>query len=294
MRFSVAAIFRNVKRRLFLALLVLSLLFSLSACKERETAPAAGEIRVQFIDVGEGDCILIRTAEATVLVDTGEAEERVTDHVLSVLQRQGVTSIDCLVLTHPHTDHIGGAAAVLEAFEVDDCLMPFAILEGKVFDELLNVLEASDTRVIEGYEGRSFTYGDLSFTLLSPKRQVYEDLNDRSIVMRVVFDELSLMLTGDATALAEAEILESYSADALASTLIKVGHHGAATSLSEEFLAAVAPRYAVISCGEGNAYGHPHAETLLRLRNARVAVFRTDKNGDVTFYGNGKEFYKIK
>ncbi|MBR7095837.1 MAG: MBL fold metallo-hydrolase [Clostridia bacterium] len=283
-----------MKRRLFLALLVLSLLFSLSACKERETAPAAGEIRVQFIDVGEGDCILIRTAEATVLVDTGEAEERVTDHVLSVLQRQGVTSIDCLVLTHPHTDHIGGAAAVLEAFEVDDCLMPFAILEGKVFDELLNVLEASDTRVIEGYEGRSFTYGDLSFTLLSPKRQVYEDLNDRSIVMRVVFDELSLMLTGDATALAEAEILESYSADALASTLIKVGHHGAATSLSEEFLAAVAPRYAVISCGEGNAYGHPHAETLLRLRNARVAVFRTDKNGDITLCGNGKEFYKIK
>ena len=294
MRFSVAAIFRDVKRRLFLALLVLSLLFSLSACKERETAPAAGEIRVQFIDVGEGDCVLIRTAKATVLVDTGEAEERVTDHVLSVLQRQGVTSIDCLVLTHPHTDHIGGAAAVLEAFEVDDCLMPFAILEGEVFDDLLSALEASDTRVIEGYEGRSFTYGDLSFTLFSPKRQVYEDLNDRSIVMRVVFDELSLMLTGDATALAEAEILESYSADALASTLIKVGHHGAATSLSEEFLAAVAPRYAVISCGEGNAYGHPHAETLLRLRNARVAVFRTDKNGDVTFYGNGKEFYKIE
>ncbi|MBQ2718694.1 MAG: MBL fold metallo-hydrolase [Clostridia bacterium] len=283
-----------MRRHLSLLILALFLLAALFSCQRGAITVEKGKICVYFLDVGEGDCILIRTADTAILVDTGEADEDVTDTVLSTLRRQGVTRLDCLVLTHPHTDHIGGASAVLEALEVDECLMPYAVAEGEVFSRLLDTLERGDTRLLEAYADRTLTYGDLTLEILSPERRGYGDLNDHSIVLRVVFQETAILLTGDATALAEAEILGRYPREALSADLLKVGHHGAETSLSEAFLSAVAPTHAVISCGAGNAYGHPHAATLLRLRNAGVTVWRTDKQGDIIFLGDGAEFSRIK
>lgn len=248
-----------------------------------------GELRIHFFDVGQGDAALIRTAEAVILVDTGDVDPEITEELLKKLRDQGIAEIDCLVLTHPHADHIGGAAEILAEFPVGECLMPNAVSEGDVFSHLLDALFESGATVTEAYAGRTFTYGDVTVEVLAPGRRVYAELNDYSVVLRIVFGECSILMTGDAELVSEAEMLAAFGSDGLSATLLKVPHHGADTSLSDELLAAVAPEYAVISCGAGNFYGHPHPDTLKKLARAGVRVLRTDTSGDVVFLWDGEE-----
>lgn len=244
-------------------------------------------LRVIYLDVGQGDSALILSPDGkTMLIDAGESTAK--KKVASVLSQYGVSAIDMLVATHPHSDHIGGMQYILENFEVRKICMPSTVHTSKTYEKLLATVREQGIPALQAKAGKSFPLGEeVNCQILAPAGDSYENLNDYSAVLRVCFGESSFLFTGDAEFLSESEMLEG-NFSVLASTVLKVGHHGSHTSSSGEFLDAVAPKAAVISCGMGNSYGHPHTETMEALAKRGVTVYRTDELGDILAYSDGK------
>ena len=257
-------------------------------------AVGEGEILVHFLDVGQADCTLIRTRDTVILVDAGSDEPGVADKIVRYLRDLDVTEIDCLVLTHPHADHIGGAATILREFSVVECLLPALATDTPLFSGLLDALEEEDCLVSEAVRGKSLTFGDLTLAVLSPDPFADGDENERSAVVFARYGESAVALTADISHAVEGELLLYYGEEALDADLLKVAHHGSSTATGEKFLAALSPEYAVISCARGNTYGYPTAEVLARLSLSDVTVFRTDTDGTVVFRGDGSSFTPIK
>ncbi|MBQ6808387.1 MAG: MBL fold metallo-hydrolase [Firmicutes bacterium] len=243
-----------------------------------------GDLLVSFIDVGQADSILVEQGEQTLLIDCGTKDAG--EQVLQYLEARSVEALDYLVLTHPHEDHIGGAVAVLDAVPVTQAYMPNKPHTTATYGNTLQKLAEKQVAVTAAQAGDSFYVGEALVEILGPVT-IYSDLNDCSVVLRLTYGENSFLFTGDAEAAAEEDILKKGSK--LAADLLKVGHHGSETSSSQAFLDAVSPKIAVISCGEDNEYGHPHADTLNRLQALGVTVFRTDQKGTIQAVSDGKE-----
>lgn len=288
---------------LFLALLLsVGCLFGCSPLAPSDTTTAVtttvattpppsvdGNLLITFLDVGQADCILLQSENHTVLIDTGYKKNAVTDKIIDHLTGLGITTIDYLVLTHPHADHIGGAPDIINAFTVTNCLMPNAVATTEIFEDTLEALEDRNVNVIEAVAGNRITLSDMVLEILAPRAKEYQEMNDHSVVLRVLFGQTALMLTGDAEVLSEGEMIESFGSAALKADLLKVGHHGSTTSSGNAFLAAVDPDFAVISVGEGNSYGHPHDEIVERLTEAGIETYRTDLHGTIVFRSDGTE-----
>jgi competence protein ComEC len=275
---------------LVLVILLVTAYLAFPHILQKDTAPASiasGSIEVHFINVGQGDSILIRTDSGNMLVDAGPgaAEESLSDY----LERLGVTGFEYAVFTHPHEDHIGGADMILTDFTVSSVILPDCTYNSATYTRMTDAIDKSGAEVIVAQTGSEFTLGEMKATILAPNSQNYKNTNDYSIVLKIEFGQTSFLLTGDAETTSEAEMLITYGPDMLKCDLLKVGHHGSNTSTSPEFLAAVLPKYAVISCGRGNSYGHPHAVTLQKLMNAGVTVYRTDEPGGdgIVFVSDG-------
>lgn len=249
---------------------------------------AEGELRVDIIDVGQGESILITTAEKAVLIDAGENDKG--DEVLDHLRSRGIEKLDLAIGTHAHSDHIGGMDTVMKEITVDEFWM------GAMPDNLvpstktyMDVLEQLDIGRIPYREPEVGTQYDLgsggTLTVIGPQGTP-SDLNNCSLVCRVDFGETSFLFSGDAEEPEEKAILAS-GAD-LDVDVMTMGHHGSETSSSMAYWKAASPSYAAISCGEDNSYGHPHKETIQKLKNADVLYRRTDVNGTITFITNGK------
>lgn len=249
-----------------------------------------GKMMVEFIDVGQGDCTLITDSQAVILIDGGEVGEAQT--VINYLKNKNITTIDCCIATHPHSDHIGSLAKVFEEFEVVDVIMPEIpekiIPTTSTYEKFLSSLSENAENVLPAEYGETYSYGQMTLEILGPV-DAYNDLNDMSVISKVTFGETSVVLTGDAETPSEKDMLSlrnvDYSAD-----ILKVGHHGSKTSTSEEWLTAVNPQFAVISCGFDNDYGHPHKQLVNRLDKFNVEYYRTDLMGDIVFESDGKEF----
>lgn len=244
----------------------------------KENMTAEGKFSYHFIDVGQGDCTLILSEEKAVLVDsgTGEYGQRTVEYI-----SQYVDTIDYMILTHPHEDHIGGADDILEALTVKTVVMPDATSESVAFSKLLDAIEKENCEVEQGMGGLSYQCGDIFIELFSPVSEVYNDTNNYSIVSKVTAGGVSLMLSGDAEAYVEEQILDNYLPYELDCDIMKSGHHGSSTSNSEDFMKAVSPEISVISCGEGNSYGHPHREHIKMLQDMDIEYYRTDRDGTV-------------
>ncbi|HMM32182.1 MAG TPA: ComEC/Rec2 family competence protein [Clostridia bacterium] len=246
--------------------------------------PTLGAMDMYIIDVGQGDSIFLRSPTGkTMLVDAGEAGEFET--IDAFLKTLGVTKLDVVVATHPHSDHIGAMYKVIRAYEIGTFYMPDIAHTTSTFEKMLDALEEKDVSVKRA-EASGETYlpwsNDVTVRILSPiegNDADADDLNDWSVVLHISFGNSSILLTGDAEKAAEARILETYPEEVLRATVLKAGHHGSSTSSSDAFLDAVNPEIAVISCGEGNDYGHPHAETLERYASRGMEVYRTDLGG---------------
>lgn len=253
--------------------------------------PEGDEALFHIIDVGQGDAILVMTSEGNMLIDTGESSAR--DELTAYLDSVNVTSFEYVVFTHPDADHIGNADYIVENYNIKKIIMPDMVATTDTYERMIDAIKNSQVEeVIKAEPEDKFYIGALLNTIIAPNDD-YKDRNEMSVVIKSTFGDTSIMLTGDAEVKSEEDIVRKWSKDALKCDVLKVGHHGSDTSTTEEFLDAVAPSIAVISCGEGNKYGHPLPSTLEKFKQRGIDVYRTDIVGSIVLRTNGDKFEVI-
>ncbi len=254
--------------------------------------PAFAELEVHFIDVGQGNAILIQTPEGqNLLIDAGDRWDWVGERIKTYLNSQGVEELSILG-THPHADHIGGFTTVIENFTVEAVYDSGRVHTTRTYENHLRLIQAKEISFYTPRRGEVIELGDLELEVLHPTEEVEEySLNNASIVLRLEYDEISFLFTGDAEKEAESEMLASDVK--LDSTILKVGHHGSNTSSTTDFLAAVDPEVAVIQLGADNDYGFPHRDVITRLKEVEADIYRNDLDANVVIITDGQD-YQVK
>lgn len=248
----------------------------------------SGDVTVHFIDVGQADCALIVTPESTVLIDSGE--KGTVSAVISYIEKRGITRLDYVIGTHPHSDHMGAMAEILTAFEIGEFIMP-EVAEDSVpttafYGKLLDVIENQSINAVYAETGRTISLCEgAELRIIGPLDSGYASLNDYSIIAKLVCGEVSFLFTGDMENLTESELLAN--GTDVSADILKVGHHGSSSSSGSEFIAAVSPSFAVISVGQNNSYGHPSQSVLDRLADFGCKILSTLDCGDIVFATDG-------
>lgn len=244
------------------------------------------DLQVYYIDVGQADCSLtILPNNKTMLIDAGNNEDG--QMLVNTFKSMGITKIDYLIGTHPHEDHIGGLDNIIKNFDIGEIYMPEKSSDSMTFEDVVNAIYSKQLKITKPVPGTNI-YQDENTTIkiLAPISDAGNDLNNHSIVIRMDYINNSFLFTGDAETKVENEILsKGYNVDV---DVLKVGHHGSDTSSSTNFLKKVTPKYAIIQVGENNEYGHPHNETINKLKNFGATIYRNDLNGTIKVTSNGK------
>ncbi len=244
------------------------------------------KLTVHFLDVGQGDCVLITCGEHAMLIDAGDNSMGTT--VELYLRKQNIKKLDYVIGTHPDADHIGGMDVIIYKFDCDTIILPDFEKNTATYRDVIDTINNKNYKITRSAAGKTYSLGQSEFTVISPVSDDYGDnANNYSVGIRLTYGDTSFLLAGDAEEEAEEDMLDS--GQELKVDVFKASHHGSRTSNTEEFLEAVNPKYAVISCGENNKYGHPHAQTLNTLRAMGIKVFRTDEQGAVIIKSDGKE-----
>ena len=230
--------------------------------------PNDGNLRVYCLDVGQGDSILVVNEGKTMLIDA--STNSMGSRVVQYLKDLGISKIDYLIGTHPHEDHIGGLDDVIKNFEIGKIYMPKQQTNTKTFEDVLDAIKAKKLKVTAPSVGEKFKVGNAECEVMSAKTDV-DNLNDSSIVIQMNYDGVKYLFTGDM----ESSVESSRNWNQV--DILKVGHHGSKTSSSKNFLEQTKPKVALISCGEGNDYGHPHDAAVKRLEKIGAKIYRTDK-----------------
>lgn len=243
------------------------------------------ELTVSYIDVGQGDATLIECGDDVMLIDAGLYKE--SRAVTSYIKERGIKSLDYCVATHPHADHIGGMSEVIYSFDVETLVYPLCDADSSSMNYVLDACDEKGVSYLNPQPSDTFTLGDATVTVIFPERDaVYDNLNNYSLVLKLEYENVSFLFTGDAEAKVEKNLVKSgYD---LRADVLKCGHHGSSTSSTEAFLDAVNPAAAVISCGQDNEYGHPHSETLEALEDRGIEIYRTDLSSTVVALTDGE------
>jgi competence protein ComEC len=272
-------------------LLILAALTSVAAI----TMPD-DELHVSFLDVGQGEAILIQQGHQQVLIDGGPSPQMLAMELGERMPFWDRT-IELVVLTHPHEDHLSGLVEVLERYRVEQVLYPYLEYDSPLYNQWQELIEQKDIASTPAQAGQEIDLGDgIIMTVLHPPATLMEgtgsDLNNNSVVLRLEMGRVSFLFTGDIEWEAECRLLAAGAE--LDCTVLKVGHSGSLTSTSADFLAAASPQAAVISVGE-NPYGHPHDDVLTRLLDEieEEYIFRTDNDGTIEFITDGEELWVV-
>jgi len=269
------------------------------AAKKQE--PKKNILTVTYIDVGQGDSILIETPEGkNILIDAGDgptdwsswdAGDRI---VVPFLKKRGIKKLDYVLMSHAHNDHIGGLPAVLKAFPVDTFVDPGFQYNSYIYENLLTLVEEKGCKYVEARAGGQIKLDKYCyFEVLNPPADRYfrggSEPNENSLVLKLAYKDVSFLFTGDSEKQAERSMVQNFKKDLLC-TFLKVAHHGSASSTSQEFMDWAQPLYAIISVGERNRFGHPKKTTLKRLADYGCKIFRTDKDGSMRVTTDGKRY----
>ena len=280
--------FRFIRKKSWLTALFLTVIIAVGAAGSIFThnntggQMPEGEMSVHFIDIGQGDSTLIKCGNHAMLIDAGEND--CGTKVQAYLESQGVTKLDYVIGTHPDSDHIGGLDVIIYKFDCENVMLPDYSKDTNTYRDVLSAMKSKNYTNTLPVAGRQYTLGEAVFTVIAPS-QKYDDANNNSIGIILRYGDRSFLFTGDAEEKAEKDIVDT--GISIDCDVYHVGHHGSSTSSSELLLNAASPAYAVISCGEGNSYGHPHAQTMNELRYRGIQVFRTDEQGTVVTVTDG-------
>ena len=276
-----------VRTAIFIAACVICLIGALIACgcdyvnATTQTTAVQGEIKVRYLDVGQGDATLISCNGHHLLIDGGPVSA--SSKIYSILDALDITELDAIIATHPDVDHIGGISGALNHATAAAYYCSTNENEAKAFSIMKEQIEKAGGTLTVPTAGQSFALGDAIVTFIGPV-ETFDSDNDQSLIVRIDFGSSSFLFTGDAEQAAESSLVNAKAK--LSADVLQVGHHGSSTSTTEAFLKAVKPKYAVISVGE-NEYGHPHQSVLNRLEKAGVETLRTDTAGNVVFASDG-------
>ena len=288
MRFMVKPVEKNISR--LITMLVTCVLLVAGCGKKTVDVPitafadeAENGFIIYYIDVGQADSALVVCDGKAMLIDGGNAAD--SDLIYTFLRDHGVTHLDYIVASHADEDHVGGLAGALNYATAGTAYCPVTEHHTRAFNSFVKYLEAQGVSITVPNHGDTFMLGSATVQIVGPIRHT-RDQNNCSIVIRITYGATSFLFTGDSERPEEQEILDAgYD---ISATVLKVSHHGSETSTTYPFLREVMPEYAVISCGRNNSYGHPHDDTLSRLRDADVTVYRTDMQGTVTCVSDGR------
>lgn len=241
-----------------------------------------GSLEITMLNVGQGLSILVNQDGHYLLYDGGGRKK--SSYVVSYLKQHGASDIEYMIASHYDEDHIAGLVGVLNTATVQTILRPDAENDTKIYNSLINMISKNGAKTMFPNRGDTYSLGNATVTVLAPS-SFSEDSNNNSIVVRIQFGEFSCIITGDAeTDSEERMVRDGYAEDCV---LYIAGHHGSSTSTSSSFLNHITPEYCFISCGSGNSYGHPHQETMDKLQAGNIAMFRSDKQGEVTCTTDG-------
>ncbi len=240
------------------------------------------KLEIHYIDIGQGDATLIKCGEHAMLIDAGENDKGT--EVQDYLESQNVKKLDYLISTHPDSDHEGGVDVIIYKFDCDKIIMPDYKKTTKTHRDVIAAMESKNYSVTEPIVGHQYSFGEAEFTIIAPN-DTYKSSNNSSVGIILKHGDNKFLFTGDAEEEAESDIVDN--GIDIDCDIYQVGHHGSRSSSSEKFLNAASPAYAVISCGEGNDYGHPHAATMNEFRMRGIKVFRTDLQGTIVATSDG-------
>jgi beta-lactamase superfamily II metal-dependent hydrolase len=271
-----------------LLVLVFALVYNFFGLRQVPTALGENYIMVTFLDVGQGESILLRTNTHAVLIDGGD--HRYRDVVLDYLRFADVRHIDYVIATHPHSDHIGGLVTVLGRVSVGQVVMPDVTHDTITFENFLAVIENREIPIRITQAGDRIQAGIIELLVLAPSG-IHPRMNDMSVVVRLEHGQTSFLFTGDAESASERQMVSS--GFNLSADVLNIGHHGSRTSTTENFLYAVSPTIAVISVGRNNPFGHPHSEVIERLESQNITILRTDELGTIRMITDGNELSTV-
>lgn len=240
------------------------------------------DLQIYYFDVGQADSTLIINNGHSMLIDAGNNEDG-EKLVTYIKEELNITNIDYVVGTHPHEDHIGGLDDIINNFNIKEVYLPEAMTTTKTFEDVLDAIANKELAITVPTIGETFKLGEADFEVIYTGTGE-KDLNEASIILRMIFGNKTYLFTGDTTEEVEETILNSN----IDIDVLKVAHHGSKYSSSEEFLNIATPEYAIISAGEGNSYGHPEPETLTRLKKHTNNIYITKDLGTVLLTSDGK------
>lgn len=294
---------KTVKRILILLFIAIAYVYSTyqntdktvndNTIKQRKTESTLKEssnnLDVYFLDVGQADSILLSNNGHYMLIDAGNNEDG--PKLVNYFKSLDITKFDYVIATHAHEDHIGGMDDIIKNFDIGTFYMPDLITTTKTFEDVLDALSEKQIAFETPTIDQEFSFSDTKITTLYVNNEA-KNLNDSSIVLRLKHGTNTFLFTGDASTKVEKQLLNKN----IASDVLKVGHHGSRYSTSKEFLNKVNPQYAIISVGINNTYKHPHDETLKKLNDRKIIIYRTDQEGTIVAESNGNiiQFKTIK
>ena len=246
---------------------------------------AGNTVEVHYIDVGQADCILIKSNGENMLIDAGNNNDYKI--IEKYLEKENVKDFKYVVATHAHEDHIGSMDFVVNNYDVEKVYMAKHSATTKTFRDFVSAVKNKGLKLSIPLEGEEFTLGNVKFKCLTKDNVKYDEINNYSIVLKATYKNIDYIFTGDAEKEIENEILENHRSDLSNVEVLKVGHHGSSSSSTKEFIQAISPEYSIIQVGKDNSYNHPAQTVLEILEDAGSKVYRTDKHGTIVVSTDG-------
>jgi len=285
---------KNFKKSIVIlcAVVMVVMMASCTADESGSSLPVEGNLAVHFLDVGQADSTILISEGEAMLIDAGNRDD--DEFIMDYIDDLGINHFKYVVFTHPHEDHIGSGEDIVNNYSIDKIFMLDEYDDG-IEGYLRRTIERNGIDTESPFPGDKVTFGDCEITFVGPYYD-YDNANDDSICLKVTHGSNSILFTGDAETDPEHDMVDS--GIDLEATVLHAGHHGSSKSNTYYLLKKVNPEYAVISCGDGNSYGHPHRETVGRFNDVGAEMFRTDKQGtiiatcdgeNITFNCEGKQ-----